>query len=293
MKEFNSRLLKGKDSTDNNENESWWQRNPMTYDWDKNLGELDCTEKYFDAVDRIFGEGHSLLGNPNWPKGKILDHFIPYQDFSDKKILEIGCGAGLVSSHIVSSGAELSAIDITEQAIEMTQERFKLKGQVADIRQMNAEKLSFEDNFFDYVVSWGVIHHSGNMKAIIDEIYRVLKPNGKAFIMIYNINSLRYQIYCRFWLGIMKLKLLSKSLEEIAGSITDGYIARHLNEEEFSLLSPKFAHKNYSYSDEKNTIMKYLFGIALPFKYSFFMTKGIEKFLAKRWGWYLQIVLTK
>ena len=91
----------------------------------------------------------------------------------------------------------------------------------------------------------------------------------------------------------MKLKLLSKSLEEIAGSITDGYIARHLNEEEFSLLSSKFARQDYSYSDEKNTIMKYLFGIALPFKYSFLMTKGIEIFLAKRWGWYLQIVLTK
>ena len=240
MKDFNSRLLKGSESTGNNDNKSWWQNNPMTYDWEKNLGELEYNKEYFHSIDNIFGEGHSLLGNPNWPDGKILDHFIPYHEFDRKKVLEIGCGAGLVSSHIASSGALLTAIDITDQAIEMTSRRFEMMGQEAEIQQMDAEKLTFADNSFDYVVSWGVIHHSGNMQAIMDEINRVLKFDGKAFVMVYNKNSLRYQVYSRFWLGIMKLKLISNSLDEIVGSITDGYIARHLTKSEFKDIASDF-----------------------------------------------------
>ena len=49
--------------------------------------------------------------------------------------------------------------------------------------------------------------------------------------MIYNKNSLRYRWYC-FLVGIFKLKFLRLSFDEIVGSITDGYIARHLNEKE-------------------------------------------------------------
>ena len=60
--------------------------------------------------------------------------------------------------------------------------------------------------------------------------YRVLKPGGKAFIMVYNKNSIRYKIYVRFWLGIMKFKYLKLTTDQIAGTITDGYIARHLTQ---------------------------------------------------------------
>ena len=131
------------------------------------------------------------------------------------------------------------------------------------------------------------------MNKILHEINRTLKPNGKAYIMVYNKNSIRYQIYCKFWLGIMKMKYIKNSIDEIAGSITDGYIARHLTENEIKKMTNKFTSIKFSYSDEKLTILKYLFGIALPFKYIHFITRPFEKFLAKRWGWYLQFILTK
>ena len=74
----------------------------------------------------------------------------------------------------------------------MTTKRFEMMGLTGDIRQMD-ENLEFPDASMDVVVSWGVIHHSGNMVAIIKEIHRVLRPGGKAYLMVYR-NSIRYNV---------------------------------------------------------------------------------------------------
>ena len=293
MKNFNAKLIKANESLKNKGNKDWWENNPMTYDWKKELGEPSYTKKWFKSIDEIFGEGHSLLNNPRWPKGFILEKFIPYSKFSGKNILEIGCGSGLLSSHIAKAGGNLFAVDITNKAVETTKKRFDLEGLKGSIQQMDAEKLTFEKESMDYVISWGVIHHSGNMEAIIDQIHKVLKPGGKAFLMVYNRHSIRFQIYCKFWLGIMKLKFLKMNLNEIVGRVTDGYIARHVTKKEFSNLTKDFNHAKYSISDEKTTILKYLFGLGKPFKLTHFITRHFEKWLARRGGWYLEVVLTK
>ena len=293
MVDFNAKPLKYKDSQENLENQSWWEKNPMTYDWDMNLGTPTITKEYFKAIDKIFGDGHSLLNNPNWPKGKILERFIPYQNYSGKNVLEIGCGAGLVSSNISESGANLFAIDLTSKAIEITRRRFDLFNLSGNIQQMDAEDLTFDSNSMDYVVSWGVIHHSGDMESILSEIHRVLRPGGKAFIMVYNRNSIRYQVYCRVWLGVFKMKLFHMPFDKIVGSITDGHIARHLVISEFKDLAKSFDSVSYSFSDEKITIMKYLFGLGAPFKQLHHLTRPFETWLASRWGWYLQAEMTK
>lgn len=290
---FNSKIINSTDSLSNSENQGWWEDNPMTYDWDKSLGDVTLDKDYYYDIDNIFGDGHRLINNPDWPNGNILENFIPYQSFTGKKVLEIGCGAGLVSSHIARSGAKLTAIDITKNAIEMTKKRFQLYKLNGDIIKMNAEEMEFNDQTFDYVVTWGVIHHSGNMQSILDEIYRVLKPGGKAFIMVYNKNSLRYQVYVKFWLGVMKMKRLKASVPEIAGSITDGYIARHLKRKDFNEMASKFSEIKITFSDEKTTILKYLFGVGRVFSRLYFITIGFERFLAKRWGWYLEAVVKK
>ena len=155
--------------------------------------------------------------------------------------------------------------------------------------------MNFQNSCFDFIISWGVIHHSGNMLKIVEEIYRVLKPGGESFLMVYNKNSLRYRFYCFFWLGILKMKFLKMNLSEIAGTITDGYIARHLTEKEANKIFKKFSNISISYSDEVNTISMYLLGplnrflAYMPFKFK----NNFEKFLAKKFGWYMQIHLIK
>jgi len=295
MVKFDAKILGPNQSSENSKNKDWWNSNPMIYDWEKKFGEIKYDKVYFDKIDELFGEGHKLVNNPKWPDGKILENFIPYDSFKDKKVLELGCGAGLVSSHIAKSGANLNSIDLTDNAITLTKKRFEILNLNSNIEQMDGENLSFADNIFDYVVSWGVIHHSGNMEKVLEEIHRVLKPDGKAYIMIYNRNSLRYRFYCFFWLGIFKLKFFKMNFKQIVGSITDGYIARHLNEKEMNILTNKFTSKSYTYSDEVNTISMYLMG---PFyRILFLLPKKIkllfEKFLAQKFGWYMEIILKK
>lgn len=291
---FSAKIIENNDSASNKKNQSWWQENPMTYDWGHELGDIKYNKEYFDAIDDIFGYGHSLCNNPFWPEGYILENFLPYCDVKGKRVLEIGCGAGLVSSHLAMAGAKLTSVDLTDQAIEITKERFKLKQLESDIRSMNAEEMDFKDNTFDFVISWGVIHHSGNMQNILDEIYRVLKPGGKVYLMVYNKKSLRSLVFAPFWLGIVRGKLLTKSIKEIISEITDGYIARHLSEDEFDEMAKSFKNVHYSYSDEIDTTSGYLLGpfsrILKPFPK---LKQKVEIFLASRWGWYMQIVLEK
>jgi len=293
MTEFKSKLLDAHQTEDNDGNREWWEKNPMLYDWDNGLDNTKVNEEYFDSIDEIFGYGHSLVNNPSWPKGRILENFLPYEHISGKQVLEIGCGAGLVSLHLAQSGAKLTAIDITSTAVELTKKRFDIYGAQGNIRQVDAERIDLPDSSMDYVVSWGVIHHSGNTDKIVQEIFRILKPGGKAYLMVYNKNSLRYQVYCRFWLGVVRLKLLSKSVKEIAGEITDGHIARHYTRKQFSNIAYQYKRINYSCSDEKHTIMMYLMGSAYFSKKFFSITKKLERWLATRYGWYLEVVLEK
>ena len=65
---------------------------------------------------------------------------------------------------------------------------------------MDAEHLEFPDETFDFVWSWGVIHHSANTEAIIREIHRVLKPGGEARVMVYHRNSIN------FWIGLILIR---------------------------------------------------------------------------------------
>lgn len=294
MVEFNAKLPRPDEALDNAASARWWQENPMLYDWDREFGEPRLTSEYFEKIDRPFGEGHRLCNNPRWPQGLILENFIPYAELRDKRVLEIGCGAGLVASHLAKSGAQLTAIDLTPQAVQRTKMRFELAGLQGDIRQMDAEKLALADRSFDCVVSWGVIHHSGNMKAAVGEIHRVLKPGGKAYVMVYNRDSLRYRVYCPLWLGIVRAQLLRRNLATIAGSITDGFFARYLTEREFRDLSAAFSDVRFSYSDEVNTATGYLLGpLHRLVKPGSRARERLDRWLARRWGWYMQAVLTR
>jgi ubiquinone/menaquinone biosynthesis C-methylase UbiE len=109
---------------------------------------------------------------------------------SNKRVLEIGVGAGTDHLQWARAGAILSGVDLTEAAIFITKERLKLYGLNSDLIRLDAEALPFDDNTFDVVYSWGVIHHSQNPEFIVSEIKRVLKPGGVFLGMFYNLYSI-------------------------------------------------------------------------------------------------------
>jgi ubiquinone/menaquinone biosynthesis C-methylase UbiE len=139
-----------------------------------------------------------------------ISKFADFTGARDLKVLEIGVGLGADHQKFAEAGANLWGIDLTEHSIKYTAQRlksFRLKSRLA---VGDAENLKFADDSFDRVYSWGVLHHTPNTPKAIAEVFRVLKPQGKAYIMIYNKWSVvgfmlyvRYAILgLRFWLNI-------------------------------------------------------------------------------------------
>ena len=116
------------------------------------------------------------------------------------KVLEVGVGAGTDFLQWVRAGAQAYGIDLTEEAVEHTGRRLQVYGLAArDVRVADAESLPYENESFDLVYSWGVIHHTPDTQRALAEIVRVCRPGGRLKIMIYNRHSLlAYRTWVRF-----------------------------------------------------------------------------------------------
>ncbi len=109
-----------------------------------------------------------------------------YKDFMEllsqcvaKRVLEIGCGLGSYAIPMARKGSDVTAIDISNYAIKQAQMIANKENLKIDFRIMDAEKLEFQNNEFDMVYGQSILHHL-NLKKVIPEIRRVLKPGGKA-----------------------------------------------------------------------------------------------------------------
>jgi SAM-dependent methyltransferase len=106
-------------------------------------------------------------------------------------VLEVGVGMGADHAEWAKAGPRtLMGVDLTQNAVRHTQERLALYGFTSDVRVADAENLPFDDESFDIVYSWGVLHHSPDTPRAVREVHRVLRPGGRALVMIYH----RYSI---------------------------------------------------------------------------------------------------
>lgn len=201
----------------------------MTYDWENTLRLAPGSREWFEEIDRRFlSASYFALDKEGRPFGRFMR-----PDFiAGKEVLEVGCGMGTHASMLRRAGARLTAIDLTERAIEVTKRRFEVFGLEAHIQRADAEKLPFADKSFDTVWSWGVIHHSSRFENCLSEIARVLRPGGHLMLMVYYRPSIVYYINNGLIRGILMGKLLKKSLQQIYVEASDGFYARVFNKVE-------------------------------------------------------------
>lgn len=219
-------------------NREWWESNPMTYDWEQTLDIQPGSRKWYQEIDRRFLESaYYAKGNDETPFGRFLRPEL----VRGKRVLEIGCGMGTHAEMLIRAGAHLTAIDQTSFAVRATRSRFNLLQLNGLVARQDAENLAFADSSFDFVWTWGVIHHSTSTERCIDELARVLKPGGRLMMMVYYRPSLVYYLHCGLIRGVLMAKLLRHSLDEIHVNATDGFFARVFTKSELrGLLSPRF-----------------------------------------------------
>lgn len=115
----------------------------------------------------------------------LLDYF-PAEQIRGKRVLEIGLGYGSTSQKIAESGADYVGLDIANGPVEIVRQRLRLHGLNGEAMLGNALSLPFPDKYFDCVISIGCLHHTGDTQRAVSEVFRVLKPGGKAVVMVYN-----------------------------------------------------------------------------------------------------------
>ena len=175
-------------------------------------GAVDCEK---EAVRRFWnraacGEELYLKGNSareqfEWQAKQryllepYIEKFADFASAKDKTVLEIGVGLGADHQRWAEHAQELHGIDLTDRAIHYTRGRLALFGLSSQLQVADAEALPYDDNSFDIVYSWGVLHHSPRTDQAIREVYRVLKPGGIAKVMIYHRYSLvGYMLWIRY-----------------------------------------------------------------------------------------------
>jgi ubiquinone/menaquinone biosynthesis C-methylase UbiE len=137
---------------------------------------------------------------------------VPFSETTGKRVLEIGCGNGADAVMFANYGAEYTGVDLTEAAVDAARRHFEVLNLRGAFQVENAERLSFPEASFDFVYSHGVLHHTPHPDVAFREVHRVLKPGGKAVLMLYHKHSLNY--YLRI-MGYMRARVLVHILSRI------------------------------------------------------------------------------
>ena len=146
------------------------------------------TRDYFDEVERR--------------KYFVESHIPPFADFprwKGRRVLEIGCGLGTDTVSFARAGAQVTAVELSDESAALARQRLDVYG-LSDrvtIHVGNAENLPdlVPPKTFDLVYSFGVIHHSPHPQRIVGHLRRYMTRESELRLMVYARVS-----YKLFWI---------------------------------------------------------------------------------------------
>jgi SAM-dependent methyltransferase len=166
--------------------------------WNRHIHDLEITRHpvgsrgFFDDLDQYhFEKLHHLL--------RLVD----FDGYAGRRVLEVGCGAGVDLARFAKGGAIVSGVDLAASAIDLARANFDQQGLRGEFQVADGERLPFPDNAFDLVYAHGVVQYTADPNRLVEECRRVLKPGGDAIFQVYNRVS---------WLNALS-KLMKVGLE--------------------------------------------------------------------------------
>jgi SAM-dependent methyltransferase len=227
------------------------------------------SREYFDEVEQ---------------RKHFVEHHIPgfaqFDRWAGKRVLEVGCGIGTAAVNFARCGADYTGVELSKASLELTHQRFQVYGLKGRLLLCNAEELSrhVESNHYDLVYSFGVIHHSPNQRAIVEEIRKVIRNDGEFRCMLYAKNS---------WKDIMIEAGLDQPEAQFGCPYATTYtpeMVRELYKDRFEVVSMTQTHI-FPYVVEK--YVKYEYEPQPWFKA---MPQAMFEALEGRLGWHMLIV---
>lgn len=230
------------------------------------------TREFFDAVER-----HRYIEYAPW-----MPEVMGFNAFKGARLLEVGCGMGTDLLQFARGGAKVTGIDLTPRSIAISRKHFEIYGQRGEFAISDCEKLPFESESFDVVYSNGVLHHTPDTAAAVQELYRVLRRGGQARVMLYHRGSLA------FW-GQIVLRHGLLGGELLRGTSPERIMSRYVEVNEgggcplVKVYSRKQARKLFSMFRDVNVEVEQLTRPELPLLGKF-IPEGVFRFLRQSVG---------
>lgn len=275
-------------------------------------------DKNLDSVKEFWNENPLFTGESKFDEGSLEffeDHKkVYYEDvFADDfrkekympkfkatdKVLDLGCGVGFWTIEMLqySNTDNFHSADLTPKALEITEKRLKLYNLKSELSLQNAEKMTFEDGTFDHLNCQGVIHHTPDTQACLNEIARVIKPGGTASISVYYRNFILRNWKYIAGIGGRLAKigggLKGRGREKIF-TVSDVNEITRLYDGEKNPVGKSYSRKQIldmvpADMEVENVFLNFFPARSLPFK----VPKGLHKFLSRNMGFMIHITLRK
>lgn len=236
--------------------------------WDRHIHDLEITRHepgspgFFEDLDQYhFEKLHHLL--------RLVD----FEGYRGRRVLEVGCGAGVDLLRFARGGAVVTGVDTSSAAIDLARRNLALHAVSGSLLVADGEALPFENASFDLVYAHGVVQYAADDGALVSECRRVVRPQGTAIFQVYNRIS---------WLNLLS-KIMKVGLEH-----EDAPVLRKYSPREFSrLLQPftdvrivpeRFPVKSRLHQGWKGAVYNGLFVGAF---------NALPRRLVRRYGWHL------
>jgi ubiquinone/menaquinone biosynthesis C-methylase UbiE len=202
----------------------------------------------------------------------------------------------VLTEQFIRMGANVTAIDLTPKAVELTKGRLALYNLRGKVMEADAQAMPFPDASFDFVCAWGCLMHMPRTEQAIAEIHRVLKPGGNMIAMMYHRNSVHLRYCIQLGRGILRGKYLRYDDQSLINRYTDGakvggnQLARFYTRKEFQALFSAFRNVVVAIHDNHG-MPSQLPHPMLPV--GKFLPASWKEWICRRWGMTAIITATK
>ena len=250
---------------------NYWNNQPCNINFSK---KKFLSKEYFNEISKkkYFVESH-------------IRQFANFKKYKGKKVLEIGCGIGTAGIDFIKNGAAYTGVDLSKKSLDIFKERikvFKLEKKKIKLIEASVENLSSVPKCkYDLIYSFGVIHHTPNMKKAFNEIYKLAEKNTIIKIMLYAKNS-----YKNYMLKVSNYRYEAQKGCPVVFTIDENDL-RNLTFGKFKISN---VYQDFIFPYKIKPYKKNIYEKIPHFQH---MPKNIFKILSKKLGEHMMITLKK